>query len=154
LGLDIVIIAGGVRDGSMNLAGHIGMAVTGAGVFSYGNDTPLGSSVYEYISSQSEFRNQTITIIPTTPAQDAAALAYLLNKPGMNSVGIFDNCAVRTNSALGAAGIYNQAAPFPGSVARGAMSLPGARTFFLPQGTSMPTSLFRDLQQFAPPSYP
>lgn len=153
-GLDLVVIGGGVRNGSINLAGHIAVGVTGAGVFSYGNDTPLGGSLDAYLASQSAFRNQTVTIIPTTAAQNAAALAYLFGKPGINSVGILDNCAVRTESTLGAAGINNQSVPFPGSVARGAMGLPGATTYNLPQGGPMPTGLTGALRQFVPPNAP
>jgi RHS repeat-associated protein len=153
-GLDIVVIGGGVRDGSLNLAGHIAVGVTGAGVFSYGNDTPLGSSLDTYIGSQRAFRNQTVTIIPTTAAQDAAALAYLMGEPGMNNVGLVDNCAVRTNSALAAAGISDSAAPFPGSVARAAMDLPGSQNHFIPQGGEIPASLVSALRQFAPPNVP
>lgn len=92
------------------------------------------------------FRNQTVTVIPTTAAQNAAVLAYLQSQTGMNSVGKIDNCAVRTNSALGAAGINTGAAPFPGRVARGAMGLPGAQTFFVPQGGPDPRQRARRAQ--------
>jgi RHS repeat-associated protein len=152
-GLDLVVITGGRRE-STNPFGHIAIGVTGAGVFSYGNGTPLGSSVNAYLSSQSAVRNQTVTIIPTSAQQDAAVLAYLAGQPGMNSVGKIDNCAVRTNSALGAAGINTGAAPFPGSVARGAMGLPGAQNFFVPQGGPMPAGLLDALRQFTPPNVP
>lgn len=152
-GLDLVVVTGGRRE-STNPFGHIGIGVTGGGIYSYGNSTPLGGSVNAYLSSQSAVRNQTVTIIPTTPQQDAAVLAYLAGQPGMNSVGKINNCAVRTNSALGAAGVNTGAAPFPGSVARGVMGLPGAQTFFVPQGGPMPTGLGDALRQFTPPNVP
>jgi RHS repeat-associated protein len=153
-GLDLVLVTGGVRDGSLNLAGHTAIGVTGAGIFSYGNDTPLGSSVISYITSQSDVRSQVITIIPTTAAQDAAVLKYLQGQGGMNSVGLVNNCAVRTADALGAAGINIGASPFPGSVARAAAGLPGAQTYTVPQGTSMSSDLNGTLGQFAPPNIP
>lgn len=65
LGLDYLVIGGGVRSWT-NPFGHVGMAITGHGMFSYGNDTPLGSSVADYIQSQSQSRNQLITLIPPT----------------------------------------------------------------------------------------
>jgi RHS repeat-associated protein len=135
-GLDLVVITGGMRE-STNPFGHIAIGVTGAGIFSYGNGTPLGSSVNA-----------------STAAQDAAALTYLQSQVGMNSIGKIDNCAVRTNSALGAAGINTGAAPFPGSVARGAMGLPGAQTFFVPQGGPIPGNVLDALRQFTPPNVP
>jgi uncharacterized protein RhaS with RHS repeats len=152
-GLDLVVVTGGSRE-STNPFGHIAIGVTGAGLYSYGNGTPLGSSVNAYLSSQSGLRNQTVTIIPTSAAQDAAVLAYLAGQPGMNSVGKIDNCAVRTNSALGAAGINTGAAPLPGSVARGVTGLPGAQNFFILQGGSISPGLIDALRQFTPPNVP
>ena len=149
----LVVITGGMRE-STNPFGHIAIGVTGAGLFSYGNGTPLGSSVKAYVFTQSAFRNQTVTIIRTTAAQDAAALSYLQSQTGMNSVGKIDNCAVRTNSALGAAGISIGAVPFPGSVARGAMGLPGTQTFFVPRGGPIPGDVVNALAQFTPPNVP
>lgn len=42
LGLDYPVIGGGMRNDSYNFFVHVGMAITGYGMFSYGNDTPLG----------------------------------------------------------------------------------------------------------------
>jgi len=156
-GTDQLIIAGGVRftPGEFpNPFGHIGIAIEGNGLFSYGNGTPLGSSPLAYVLSQSELRNQMLVLIPTTSAQDAASLAYFLNHPGMNSVGNIDNCAVRTNESLRAAGISNDASAFPGSVAREAASIPGAQTFLIPQGGSIPPALQEIILRFSPPNIP
>jgi hypothetical protein len=150
----LMLITGGVRERT-NPFGHSALAVEGAGMFSYGNNTPLGSDPLAYITAQSELRDQQITIIPTTPEQDAAALKYFLGKPGMNSVGIIDNCVVRCNEALGAAGIRNDAAPFPGSLARETMKIPGAQTFYIPRGGQIPQALVDIIRQrFTPPSVP
>jgi hypothetical protein len=40
-GLDIMVITGGVRDGSLNVFGHVANAIEGYGMVSYGNNTPL-----------------------------------------------------------------------------------------------------------------
>ncbi|WAT14754.1 RHS repeat domain-containing protein [Xanthomonas fragariae] len=149
LGLDYLIIGGGVRDGSSNFFGHVGMAISGNGMFSYGNSTALGSSPTAYIQSQSQFRNQLVTLVPSTPAQAAASAAYLSsNYPDKNDVGLFDNCAVRTNEGLMAGGMPSQQIPFPGGLARGVGSLPGAQTFFIPQGGAIPQGLLNVLPGF------
>lgn len=149
LGLDYLIIGGGMRSDSYNFFGHVGMAVTGYGMFSYGNDTALGSSPLEYIRSQSAFRNQLITLVPTTPAQDAAtARHFALKYTNKNNVGYFDNCAVRTNEGLMAGGFRSLQSPFPGGLSRAAGTLPGAQTFYIPQGGAIPQALMNVLPGF------
>ena len=150
-GLNALTIGGGVRDGSVNVAGHMGMAVTGQGIYSYGNDTALGSSVAGYISEQSLVRNQLITYIPTTPEQDALMMLYFTKHPDMNDVGYFDNCAVRTNEALMSARVPVQGSPFPGGLARDVQRLPGTQTFFVPKGGPIPPGLQRLIPQFERP---
>ncbi|HCH0556690.1 TPA: RHS repeat protein [Pseudomonas aeruginosa] len=151
LGLDFLVIGGGVRS-MTNPFGHVGLAITGHGMFSYGNSTPLGSSVTDYIQSQSQSRNQLVTLIPATAAQDAAAASYLeLNHPGMNDVGKLDNCAVRTNEGLMAGGKPSLQSPFPGGLSRAAGTLPGAQTFFIPQGGPIPAALLNILPSFNGP---
>ncbi|WP_338847486.1 hypothetical protein V8J88_02095 [Massilia sp. W12] len=147
-GLDIMVITGGVRDGSANVFGHVGAAVQGFGMASYGNDTDLGSSVFDYISSQSMARNQQITIIPTTPQQDELARAFIRKHPKKNDVGKFDNCAVRTNELLNAAGIRTKGVPFPGGLARDVQSIPGATTYFIPQHGTIPLPIVNVLPKF------
>lgn len=149
LGLDFLVIGGGVRDGSPNIFGHVGMAITGFGMFSYGNDTPLGSSVAGYLQSQSQFRNQTVTVIPATAVQDAAAAYYLaLSHPDKNDVDYFDNCAIRTNEGLIAGGKPSIKSLLPASLSREAGALPGAQTFFIPQGGPIPQGLLNILPSF------
>ena len=152
-GLDIVVVTGGRREAT-NPFGHSAVGVTGAGLYSYGNGTSLGSSVTSYVASQSQYRNQQITIIPTSPQQDAAALQNLYGQGCKNCVGYVDNCAVRTNSALEAAGLRTGATGFPGSVARGAAGLPGAQTYTVPQGGPIPQAVIDALRRFTPPSVP
>ncbi len=149
-GLDIAVVTGGMRDGSFNPFGHVGAAVQGYGMASYGNDTPLGSSVADYLSEQAQLRNQQVTIIPTTPEQDARAIDYIKRHPQMNGVGKLDNCAVRTNELLNAAGVPTRGIPFPGGTARDVQSLSGAKTYYIPQGGSIPDPLRSVLPRYSP----
>ncbi len=161
-GLDIAVIENGPTAG--NPIGHTGYAVTGAGVYSYGNNTPLGSSLADYLRRESPRRNTTITIIPTTPAQDAAAIAYALSYPNsqLPAEYIEDNCSVRTHEALSAADIpypgmnrpyYSPVPPpliipnIPGSAGFRSIFVPGATRISFPQGQQqIPASL----RQFEP----
>ncbi|MFC3652705.1 RHS repeat-associated core domain-containing protein [Dyella humi] len=140
-GENALVIAGGQIPGSINVFGHVANAVTGAGLYSYGNDTPLGSDPASYIKAQSLLRNQVVTLIPTTPQQDAAMIKFYSQFQGMNSVGKFDNCAARTNLALNAGGVPTQDIPFPGGLSRDVGTLPGAQQWFIPQGSPVPPEL-------------
>jgi uncharacterized protein RhaS with RHS repeats len=147
-GLDIAVITGGVRDGSANIFGHVGAAVEGYGMASYGNDTPLGSSIAAYLASQGVFRDQQVTIIPTSAMQDALAINWINQHPNKNGVGTFDNCAVRTNQLLNAAGVPTRDIPFPGGTARDVQSIPGATTYYIPQGAPIPPGLQNAIPRF------
>jgi hypothetical protein len=149
-------ITGGRNTGSRNIFGHTALAVEGSGVFSYGNDTGLGSDPLAYIESQSKLRDQVITIVPTTPEQDASALHYFMSKPGLNSVDLIDTCACRSNGAATAAGLPGASVPsLPSSVAANALTVQGAQTFFIPRGGSIPAQLSGIIRQrFTPPNIP
>lgn len=149
-GLDIMVITGGVSDGSANLAGHVGSAVQGYGMASYGNKYELGSSVSDYINEQRKIRNQQITIIPTTPAQDALARDFIAKHPNHLDVTKLDNCAVRTNQLINSAGVPTNDIPFPGGTARDVAKLPGAKTYYLPQGEAIPQAIQDLLPRFNP----
>jgi hypothetical protein len=152
-GLDAVVVTGGRRE-AINPFGHAAIGITGAGIYSYGNNTPLGSSPLNYIESQSLLRSQLITIIPRTPEQDQAALLNLSGNSCKNCVGILDNCAVRTDSALRASGIHTNMSPFPGGVARDASRAPGAIDYYVPKGATIPPELAEALKPFNPPNVP
>lgn len=95
------------------------------------------------------------TIIPTTAEQDAAAIEYFGTKPGMNSVGIIDNCAVRTSEAPISAGQPIDGSGFPGAVARQTATLAGVQTFYIPKGGQVPQALVDIIRQrFTPPNGP
>lgn len=125
-----------------------GSAVQGYGMSSYGNSTNLGSSVSDYLTGQSKMRNQQITIIPTTPAQDALARDFIAKHPGKNDVGILDNCAVRTNQLINAAGVPTSEIPFPGGTARDVANLPRAKTYYIPQNGPIPKDILDILPKF------
>lgn len=149
-GTNQLVIAGGQASGSYNVFGHVANAVTGAGVYSYGNDTNLGSGVQFYIQSQMALRNQVVTYIPTSPEQDQQVLAFYALHPGRNSVGLADNCAARTNLALNAGGVPTQDIPFPGGLSGDVGSIPGAQQYYVPQGGPIPQGLMNLLPGFEP----
>lgn len=74
-----------------------------------------------------------------------------LTYPGMNDVGKLDNCVVRTNEGLMAGGLPSLESPFPGGLSRAAGTLPGAQTFFIPQGGPIPDTLLNILPGFNGP---
>lgn len=96
-------------------------------------------------------RVQQVTIIPTTLVQDAAAIAYINSShPNKNDVGKLDNCAVRTNQVLNAAGVTTSGIPFPGGTARDVQSIPGATTYTIPQDGTIPVPLQNAIPKFNP----
>jgi hypothetical protein len=148
-GLDALVITGGLKSYT-NPFGHVANAVTGAGVFSYGNNTSLGSGVQTYLQSQMASRNQVVTYIPTSPEQDAQMLDFYALHPGKNSVGIIDNCAARTSQALNAGGVPAPDTHFPFPLSNGVGNLPGTQQFFIPQGGPIPQALLNILPGFEP----
>jgi RHS repeat-associated protein len=148
-GLDALVITGGLKSYT-NPFGHVANAVTGTGVFSYGNNTSLGSNVQDYLQSQMASRNQVVTYIPTSPEQDAQMRAFYALHPGRNSVGIIDNCAARTSQALNAGGVPAPDTHFPFPLSNGVGSLPGTQQYFIPQGGPIPQALLNILPGFEP----
>jgi hypothetical protein len=125
--------------------------------------TPLGSSCTNYIKDQARRRNSIVRIIHTTPAQDAAALAYLRSFKNSKLPQVSDpwgdledNCSTRVNNALDAAGIpmvdpagqplifpWQEPAPrnLPGTAGKRAAAA-GAPPYLIPQGNpGLPTNL-------------
>lgn len=103
LGLDTLVIDSGAVDG--NPFGHIAIATSSGGVFSYGTVHPYGGSTYEYLKSQVKDRFVQIVRLRTTPQQEAAIAAEMRkHNPGNYSV-ISNNCATAVDSSLEAAGV-------------------------------------------------
>jgi RHS repeat-associated protein len=61
-GLDTVGIVGAHKPWSANTAGHVAMAITGSGMFSFGKNTEIGANVVDHVSQQSKVRDQYIYI--------------------------------------------------------------------------------------------
>lgn len=155
-GLDVLVITGG-WNGGYNVFGHSAIAVTGGGVYSYGTtNTPLGMSVSDFLNSQSATRNLTLTLIKTTPAQDAAVLQYLNEYPDQKGVGKLDNCASRTLGALDAGGVnlpasaVGPAIPLPIDVGFFSTLVSGATTINVPRGGTIPANF---INQFNPTAH-
>lgn len=148
-----------------NPFGHTAIAVTGRGVFSFGNGREMatdnkgnivGGNVADYIYRESRSRDTYIFIIKTTPLQDAAIAAALRfiaeNEPALptdKSIAL-DNCSLRSNRGLDAGSISNSsgwpAHHIPGSAGTRAIRS-RASPQHLPKGAGwLPTSL----EQFMP----
>jgi RHS repeat-associated protein len=105
-GLDIAVIENGPTGLLDNPVGHTAIAITGYGVFSYGNTVYPGSSLADYLVREAPKRDTRVHILRTTPEQDAAAVAILFGF-GARPLGkvYADNCSSRINAALDAARI-------------------------------------------------
>jgi hypothetical protein len=134
------------------------MAITGQGIFSFGNNTKLGSSTKAYLQREAPRRDTHVYVIKTSAAQDKAALDYLHANSGKLKGVIRDNCVTRTNGALDAAGIPSLSNPpgdpaahevpsdVPGSAGMRA-EMAGANVISIPKGSkTIPSSL----NQFEP----
>ena len=149
-GSHLMVITGGVKNGRPpNPFGHVATALGGYGMASYGTGTPLGSSVNDYLIKQGKDRFQQVTIIPVTPSQRAAAIAYIKGShPNNMDINWLDNCAVRANQILHAANVPSSGIPFPGGTGREVQSLPGAMTYTIPQHRPIPLELQEKLSRF------
>ncbi len=151
---DILVIEDGPTQG--NPIGHTSIAVTGNGVYSFGTNTPLGSSTTDFLKMESGRRDQTVTVIKTTPEQDQATVSALMKQDAKGSINVNpDNCSSRSNAALDAAGVpkasdlSNPITPIsslpsniPGSAGERAQAVPGSQTTVIPKNSpSIPASL-------------
>jgi RHS repeat-associated protein len=142
-GLETAVIIGGPI--SSNPFGHAAIATTGHGVYSAGTGTPTGSNLTAYLNEQSRYRDSTVYILDTTPAQERIIRDYLLKQPNTlpdatsDPLGALeDNCATRVRNALLEAGIklglISRNSPFPGDLGLGARALAN-RQHYIPRGT-------------------
>lgn len=105
-------------DQGSNPFGHVAIAVTDNGVFSFGTSTPLGSDFQTYLDKQSKYRGTTVYVFDVLP-QQAAAIVDTLRSYGGQSLGEIgswdsrDSCASRTMAALRSAGIKQPFAVIP-----------------------------------------
>ncbi|WP_428993089.1 RHS repeat-associated core domain-containing protein [Luteibacter rhizovicinus] len=151
-GRDILVIAGGHRAGSLSPFGHVASSIQGYGVASFGNGTPLGTSTTQYLTTESTLRSQVVTILPTSTTQDQQASSFVSTKLITSDAGLIDNCAVKTNLILNAAGVSTQDIPFPGGLSRDVSSTPGVKTYLIPKNGPIPQELQNFLKTFDKPS--
>jgi RHS repeat-associated protein len=155
-GLSTLVIVGSPV--GSNPFGHVAVAFTGRGVYSYGTGvngrnggapTPLGGSLTDYINAQGSYRDSTAFLIDTTPEQEQAMIEEILSfrgkklpDPRRDLMGALkDTCATRTQSALEAGGITSRTipftSPFPGSTWKiGYFN--ASQVYDLPQGAAPP----------------
>ncbi|WP_306524495.1 RHS repeat-associated core domain-containing protein [Dokdonella sp.] len=113
-GLRILVLVGGPTNS--NPFGHVAVAVTGSGVFSFGTGTPPGSSVTSYLLDQAKYRDTTAYIISSPRDADQRLLdrikSYPENLPPVPGPDSGDTCASRTNRALMDAGYRDPSNPY------------------------------------------
>jgi hypothetical protein len=113
----VVVYGNGIAS---NPFGHVGIAFTGQGVYSFGTGTPLGGSLIDYLEKQALYRDSTLYTLKTTPGQEAQMLAEILKyrdtplpNPLKNPKNAWnDTCATRTQNSLDAGGINSILVPF------------------------------------------
>lgn len=155
-GLATAVLVGGPTAG--NPFGHIAMAFTGQGVYSYGTGTPFGSSATDYLTSQATYRATTAYILPTTPQQEQAMMAYLNGNYSPTSGGQYSilknhDCASAVAGALSSVGIGDDLIvgaaqdggillpQVPSTPSLMAQSYPGTSMVQIPQGSTAPSVL-------------
>jgi RHS repeat-associated protein len=151
-GTDLVVIIGHGTSG--NPFGHAAMGICGGGrIYSYGTDSNANVSFGSYMASQGLYRGSTVFVIPTTPAQDAAAQNSLVANGMTDPNRLGDTCANRTANALRAAGIplmdrvTGSVSSFPSQLLRAMNELvrnDRATTVYIPQGGAVPAGLCSD----------
>jgi RHS repeat-associated protein len=124
-GLRTAVVVNGPTD--KNPFGHVAIAITDKGVYSYGThtsgDLDLGVSLTAYTVAMASRRNSDIIIINTTPKQEKLIMEYLKKQPKKLSrlpwfllkIGLakimpfnpWDSCATRVSGALEAAGLLD-----------------------------------------------
>jgi RHS repeat-associated protein len=152
-GLDQAVIVG--DPAGRNPFGHAADAVTGAGVYSYGTGTDPGTSLSKYLLQQSAYRGQTVYVIPTSKTQDQQAIDYFNSvngvplPPQLSTRQYTDNCSIRTNKGLDAAGVPRVTASpvYPKNLRQRADAAHPSYVYNLPKGT---TTLPPGLEQFEP----
>lgn len=85
---DVMVDVGAQRgDSWVNIFGHMSIATTDSGMYSFGTGTAAGASVTNFVTNQAGARDQTLYMFQTTPEQDAAIQSYMAPYAGlMNDV--------------------------------------------------------------------
>jgi RHS repeat-associated protein len=155
---------------SSNPFGHVAVAFSGKGIYSYGTATPMGSSPSAYISSQTSRRNQTIIEIPTTAAQDDAArkaIQKYMTDGKPYSILSGHTCVEAVNAAMDAAKLKDEVDPAqyntatqdgpnligPSAVENRASLQDGRRIIEIPKGGPTPKAA-NEFEPSTPPKKP
>ncbi|WP_148830104.1 RHS repeat domain-containing protein, partial [Xanthomonas sontii] len=140
LGLATVVFLSGSIDS--NPFGHIAVATTGAGIYSYGTVDPYGGSVGAYLKSQLKDRFVEAVVINTTPLQEALIRRSMEKNVGNYSV-FSHNCSTAVGDALRSSGLNVglDSSILPGRTFQDVLSLPGAKYLVIPKGASIPAEL-------------
>ncbi|WP_260581115.1 RHS repeat domain-containing protein [Sphingopyxis sp. PET50] len=123
-GLTTAVIFGDPTSG--NPFGHVGIGFSNGGMYSFGTNTPCGSSVEKYLIKQSSYRGGQVYSLDTTREQEKEMIESLkkwCNVP-LPPVSVStwkqawnDTCATRTGEALEAGGfkhwLLEPGSPFP-----------------------------------------
>ncbi|WP_230426189.1 RHS repeat domain-containing protein [Ralstonia syzygii] len=139
-GLATAVILSGSIDS--NPFGHIGLATTGGGVYSYGTRDPYGGSLDDYLAGQIKDRDVQVAILDTTREQEIQIQLAMRWNAGNYSV-TSHNCATAVSDALYAAGVnpnHNNSI-LPGKVFFDALTLPDAQYVYIQKGSSIPPIL-------------
>ncbi len=112
MGLETAVAIGMGTDD--NPLGHVAFATTGQGTLSLGTRTEPGSAFTAYLSSQANYRNTIVYVLPTTPAQEAQIRKALVSEKArpLNDANTDkwkaagDNCSTRTGGALRAGDVF------------------------------------------------
>jgi len=144
LGLATVVVRSGSVDG--NAFGHVAIATTGGGVFSYGTRDAYGASFSDYLNTQSN-RFMEINVFDTTPEQEAAIQASMRTNFQQDYSISAHNCATAVGDALNSSGLTSrEPSMFPGQVFFDTLNLPGSKYIYIRPGGAPPSIL----KQFDP----
>jgi hypothetical protein len=135
--LATLVIYSGATNG--NPFGHISIATTDSGLFSYGTVDSPGSSVTSFVDTQLLQRNVSIAVIPYTSSADEASMDFVMQAYMKQKYNIANhNCSTAVGNALNAGGIPVDPTAAPGGMFNQISNLPGAQVFNLSPGSTPP----------------
>jgi RHS repeat-associated protein len=138
-GLATLVILSGSIDS--NPFGHIAVAVSGSGVYSFGTPHPYGSSTAAYLASQVAERGVQVALLNTTPEQESILKKSMSDHHGGYGF-VKNNCSTAVGQAMKEAGLTNSdPSTLPGFTFYDALSIPGAQYFYIPKGGVIPAAL-------------
>jgi RHS repeat-associated protein len=105
-GLDVAIIYSGPV--LSNPLGHIALAVTNKGLYSFGTREPFGSNPEVYVQTQSTLRDVFVYVLKTTPEQDKIIVDTFTNQVAKGYSAYKNNCADVVGAALKASNVISQ----------------------------------------------